>query len=425
MSLGPTARGLRAGLAGRALLPGALLGLGLLRLGGGEALAGHAGLLGWWSAWSGGAVLLAGAAAGQEGAGLLSAAGSLAAAGLVVRLATTPEDWLIQGLLWVAASGLALAVSLLPWERLVRDPRIPTCVTLVALILPLVVGSAAGGARAWLRAGPLQLQPVELAKVGAILLLAGRLGLAPPGSASHGISEPSGPLPARELVWLALLWSGFAGALVAQRDLGGAALVALLLPAGLLLAGYPARVPLGALLLAGGAGLLLLGLYPHALARVEGMRALWRLETAGAYQLWQGLASLALGGLWGRPGGFGDGLAVPAGATDLPLAAVAPGAGLVAVWGILYLQWSIVARGLGMAETAEGAARLLTGLVAVLWGLETLLPTAGWLGLAPLTGLPLPLVSRGGSALVAHGILLGWLLWGARQRLGGAGARAG
>lgn len=78
-----------------------------------------------------------------------------------------------------------------------------------------------------------------------------------------------------------------------------------------------------------------------------------------------------------------------------------------------------------MAETAEGAARLLTGLVAVLWGLETLLPTAGWLGLAPLTGLPLPLVSRGGSALVAHGILLGWLLWGARQRLGGAGARAG
>src|SRR5690606_5063576 len=173
----------------------------------------------------------------------------------------------------------------------------------------------------------------------------GRLGLAPPGSASHGISEPSGPLPARELVWLALLWSGFAGALVAQRDLGGAALVALLLPAGLLLAGYPARVPLGALLLAGGAGLLLLGLYPHALARVEGMRALWRLETAGAYQLWQGLASLALGGPWGRPGGFGDGLAVPAGATDLPLAVVAPGAGLEAVWGILSLQWSSVAGG--------------------------------------------------------------------------------
>lgn len=402
------------------LLPGLVLSLGLARLGGWEALAAHARVVGWWGAWSGAAVLLARGAAGREGAWLLAAAGSLAAAGLVITATVTPERLGVHGLLWVAASGLALVAGALPWERLAAVPHAPAALTLVALLLPLVAGTEVGGARAWLRWGPLNLQPAEVAKVGAILFLAGRLGAAgaqaPAGRAVSGTwAARWGPGTGRELLGAGAIWCLVTAGFVLQRDLGGAALVALLFPAGLLLAGYGGRTSLAVLIAVGVAGWALVTLYPHALARLDAWRALWRLEAAPAYQGWQGLASLALGGLWGRPGGFVDGLPVPAAATDLPLAVVAPGAGLLAVWGILYLQWSIVDRGLGAARAAGGRDRLLVGLAAVLWGLETLLPTAGWLGLVPLTGLPLPLVSRGGSALVVHGILLGWLLWGLRR----------
>lgn len=402
------------------MLPVLVLALGLARLGGFQALTAHAGFVGRWGAWSGTAVLLAWGAAGAGGARLLAAAGSLAAAGLVVTLAVSPEWLAVHGILWVAASALALVASLLPWDRLAAGARGPALVTLTALLLPLVAGTEVGGARAWLRWGAFSVQPAELAKVGGILVLAGRLAPAAARFSSEAGARRS-PAPrrglgaGREFLGAAVFWCLVTAGFVVQRDLGGGALVFLLFPAGLLLAGWGWRPALAVLFSAGVAGWVLLTLYPHGLARLEAWQALWRLEMAPAYQGWQGVASLALGGLWGRPGGFIDGLPVPAAATDLPLAVIAPGAGLVAVWGILYLEWSIVDRGLGAARMLDGTARVLVGLAAVLWGLETLVPTAGWLGLLPLTGLPLPLVSRGGSALLAHGILLGWLLWGLRR----------
>lgn len=406
------------------LLPALILALGLARFGGWQALAAHSGFLGWWGAWSGTAVLLARSAAGEDGAWLMASAGSLAAAGLIVTLTAGPARLAAHGLLWVAASALALVLSVLPWEELVQAHRRAAVGTLLALLIPLVAGTEVGGTRAWLRWGTWSLQPAELAKAGAILFLAGRL--APQAQASGGLvagrpasstrgHQPQDPKRLGEILDVGAFWCLVTAGFVLQRDLGSGAVVFLLLPAGLLLAGWNWRPLMAVLGLAGVAGWACIPHFPHAVARVEAWQGLWRLDPASAYQVWQGLASLALGGLWGRPAGFGEGLPVPAAATDLPLAIIAPGAGLVAVWGILYLQWFIVDKGLGAARASGGAARVLVGLAAVLWGLEALVPTAGWLGLLPLTGLPLPLVSRGGTALITHGILLGWLLWGLRR----------
>lgn len=360
----------------------------------------------------------------------MASAGSLAACGLVVTRAAWPERLGAHGLLWVAASATALLISTLPWERLVQTSWRAGAWTLAALLLPLVAGTEVGGTRAWLRWGPWSLQPAELAKAGAILVLAGKLPPAPGSLPARAEAcprrlapehHPRGLRGIRELVGAGFFWCLVTAGFVLQRDLGSGAVVFMLLPAGLLLAGWGWLPVTAVLVLGGAAGWVLLSHFPHALARVEAWLALWRLEPAASYQVWQGLASLALGGLWGQPAGFSEGLVVPAAATDLPLAIIAPGAGVVAIWGILYLQWTIVDRGLGAARASGGSARVLVGLAAILWGLEALVPTAGWLGLLPLTGLPLPLVSRGGTALIAHGILLGWLLWGLRRARGTAG----
>ncbi|WP_231699405.1 FtsW/RodA/SpoVE family cell cycle protein [Limnochorda pilosa] len=394
---------------------------GLARLGV-AALGSHLPLVAGFALWSAGVVAAAWMACGREGARLMAAAGGLAAGGLLVARGTQPEQVATQALLWLGSSGLALVATAVPWRRLARYPRTAGLASLVLLVLPLAVGVEAGGARAWLRWGVLHFQPAEVARVLAILFVAGLLaegvGRGGRGSPAAGIERPWRPDRAAMLPagagWLLL-----AAVLVAQRDLGGAALLYGLLPAAWLLAGgrwltAAAAVGLGA---AGAVGLATL--FHHATARVAAWADPWGQLSTGGYQVLQGLASLRLGGLWGVGARLTAGSAVPAAATDLPLAVIAEGAGLVAVLGILYLEWWIVDGGLRAAGRAQDLlTRVLTGSAALLWGLETLVPVAGWLGVVPLTGLPLPLVSRGGTALLAHGILLGWMLWALRAGRG-------
>lgn len=410
------------------LLPGSILIFGLVRQGVPFPDGMDAGRLLAFAAWNAGFVLLARRAAGRDGALVAASAGGLAAVGLVVAGTLHPEG--VQGglLFWWLASAVALLAAATPWERMVRYPRLAACASAGLLLLPLVAGIEVGGARAWVRLGDLGFQPGELARILGILVLAGSLARA--GGARPGAVAGSDPLGDRRPVGRAALslgatWLLLTGLWVAQRDLGGAGISYLLFPLAWFLAGGGWMVTLLATGLGLGGGLGLISLYPHASARVAGWSPPWEEMARSSYQQAQGLVSLRLGGLWGQGAGGGAGAGmVPAAATDLPLAVVAQGAGVLAVWGILYLQWCIVDRGLRAASRAPGLqARLVVGTAALLWALEVLVPVAGWLGLVPLTGVPLPLVSRGGSALLAHGLVLGWLLWGLRRARAGEGPR--
>ena len=138
--------------------------------------------------------------------------------------------------------------------------------------------------------------------------------------------------------------------------------------------------------------------------------------SADAYQLYQARKMMALGGTWGSffSGQATEDLAVyhlPEDHTDFIYCVLGerfglPGLALVLVlYGVLVWRTAVVA-----LETREPFGRLLAAGVAALLAVQTLINTGVTVGLLPVTGLPLPLVSYGGSGLLAHCLALGLVL---------------
>jgi rod shape determining protein RodA len=138
--------------------------------------------------------------------------------------------------------------------------------------------------------------------------------------------------------------------------------------------------------------------------------------TADTYHLHQARQMIALGGWLGSAGGDGavdDRLTprVPEPHTDSIFALLCERLGLIGAGGVLACYGLMVARGLAIAQaTREPFGRLLALGLSTLLGVEALINTGMMAGLVPITGLSLPLVSYGGSGLVAHGIALGLLV---------------
>jgi cell division protein FtsW (lipid II flippase) len=131
------------------------------------------------------------------------------------------------------------------------------------------------------------------------------------------------------------------------------------------------------------------------------------------YHLHQAKQMLALGGAWGSywSGPVVDDPVVyhvPEGATDSIVAVLGERFGLAGVAALLGIYVLLVGRMLAIAErTREPFGRLVAAGVAALFAVETLINTGMMVGLLPITGLSLPLVSYGGSGLVSHSLALG------------------
>ena len=134
------------------------------------------------------------------------------------------------------------------------------------------------------------------------------------------------------------------------------------------------------------------------------------------FQIVQALHAFARGGLFGL--GLGAGLPeiagrlpVPAIHTDFPLAAIGEEMGLAAVLGVLGLYLIVLERGLRVAAAAADPFRaLLAAGLALVVGVQALVIAAGDLRIIPLTGITLPLVSYGGSSILANALVVGLLL---------------
>src|SRR3954451_8870145 len=296
-------------------------------------------------------------------------------------------------------------VSRLPLTLVVRYTKLLLIASFVMLVLVRLpgVGLKINGARRWLGAGPLQFQPSEIMKLALVLHTAAVIAAKP--KIARNLRTVAGPV------------FGVGGAAVLliarQPDLGNALVICFTLAAMLVAAGLPIR-QLG---LVAGAGAFLVLLFallePYRRARLFSFLDPWQHAGGAGFPAGQGQIAIGSGGLFGH--GLGASIQkiyyVPEAHTDFILAVIGEELGLAGVLGLLSLYGIIGYAGLRTARNAKGTyAKLLAGGLTSLILCQALLNVYAVLGLAPLTGVPLPFISSGSTSLIvmlgAMGLLL-------------------
>jgi len=314
----------------------------------------------------------------------------------------------------VIGVGLLVIVSRLPLDRL--RALAPTLVV-TALILclgVLAVGEQINGARRWITVGPLVFQPSELAKLAVVVWTSAYLSRRTPPRTLQELARPLG-----------ILVLVFAGLVLVEPDLGTALVLLLVVGAVLLVSGTRMRLLASAYGIVFGLAAIAAWSSPYRRDRLLTFLDPWKDPTGSGLQNVQALISFGSGGIFGR--GLGSGLAplyyLPEAHTDMMFAVVGEELGLVGVTLVLMAFCAFGYAGIRLAIACRDpfAKRLAAGVTALVCG-QAAINMAACVGIAPLTGIPLPFVSYGGSSLVVMLVGVGVLLNIARD--GGRAAAA-
>jgi len=282
------------------------------------------------------------------------------------------------------------------------------------LMLPFVpgLGRTAGGARIWVRLGPIGFQPGELAKICLAIFFAGYLTenreLIAAGTWRVGpfnLPEP------RHLFPILAAWSVSVVVMIGQRDLGSSLLFFTLFVIMLWIATEKASfLALGTVLFAG-AAYGAWSMFDHVKTRVSIWLDPWSLYQTKGYQIAQAQFAMASGGIGGSGLGLGTPTKIPEAKNDFIFAAIGEELGLFGATAILIAFVLMVGAGYRAAVRAERPFEklLAVGLTTIL-GVQAFIIIAGVIRVLPLTGVTLPFVSYGGSSLVANYILLALLM---------------
>jgi len=279
---------------------------------------------------------------------------------------------------------------------------IVTVVLMVLVLLPHF-GVEVNGARRWLRLGPLQMQPAELAKIAAIVFMALWLER----HRDRLSSLENGVVP-----FLALL--GFTILLVIlERDLGTTMIVAGILLAQFLVAGGRKRHVLLLLLIMALCVYIFIRMEPYRLHRILAFIDPWSDPLNTGFQAIQSVVALGSGGFAGV--GLGHSIQkyqwLPFAHTDFIFAIVGEETGLLGTSAVLALFGLFAYRGYRVALKAPDAFGSLLACGVTTWiALQAMINIAAVTVTLPTTGIPLPFISYGGSslaiALLAVGILI-------------------
>ena len=286
---------------------------------------------------------------------------------------------------------------------------------MTALFLCLVVlgiGTRVNGARRWIAFGPATFQPSELAKIALAIWAAAYLAKRPAPRTLNDLWRPVG-----------VLVGLFCLLVLAEPDLGTAIALVVVVAAILLISGTPGTtLSLGAGIVVA-LGTVAIWFEPYRRARLFSFLDPWKDAQGAGFQTVQALISLGSGGVFGT--GLGQGVVkinyLPEAHTDMILAVVGEELGLVGVTAVVAAFAAFAYAGLRIALRCKDpfGKRLAVGLVALVCG-QAVINLAAVLGLAPLTGIPLPFISYGGSSLVVALLSVGILL-----NIAGSGAAAG
>src|SRR5207248_5424448 len=274
--------------------------------------------------------------------------------------------------------------------------------SLFLLLAVLVLGQAVNGARRWINLGPLVFQPSELAKLALAVWAASYLARRRPPQTLAQLWRPIG-----------LLATVFCVLLLAEPDLGTAITILLMLAGMLLVAGTPGRTLGAGLSLAGAVSLLAVWFEPYRRARLFSFVDPWHDAQGAGYQTVQAILGLGSGGIFGR--GLGQSIEkanfLPEAHTDMIFAIIGEELGLVGATALIaaYATFAYVGLRIALRCRDPFGKALATGVTMLVCG-QAAINIAAVMGLAPLTGIPLPFVSYGGSSLIVAlagvGILL-------------------
>jgi cell division protein FtsW len=245
-------------------------------------------------------------------------------------------------------------------------------------------------------------QPSELAKLALAIWAASYLANRRPPRTLGELAKPFG-----------LLGCLFAGLIVLEPDLGTAIAIVLMLFAMLLVAGTSARVLGAALAIAGAAGIFAIWLEPYRRARFFAFLHPWDDAQASGFQIVQAMIGMGSGGIFGV--GLGQGVQkifyLPEAPTDMMLANIGEELGLIGVTGVLlaYLMFAYAGFRIALGCRDPFGKRLAAGLTVLVCG-QAAVNVWAVVGIAPLTGIPLPFLSYGGSSLVVLLASVGILL---------------
>ncbi|HEY5816664.1 MAG TPA: putative lipid II flippase FtsW [Solirubrobacterales bacterium] len=286
-------------------------------------------------------------------------------------------------------------------------------VSLFLLVVVLFAGTTVNGSSRWLGSGFLQVQPSELAKVALILYAADLLARKP-----KRVKSIEGLMPFLLVTAVAVLL------IVAEPDLGTSMVIAFAVSATLIAAGARLRdlALIGAVLAF--FALLMTVIEPYRMARLTGFLNPGADAGGAGFQAAQAKIALGSGGLFGV--GIGNGVQkafyLPEAHTDMISAVIGEELGLVGILGVVGLFSLFGYAGLQIAKKAKDTyGKLLVAGLTSLVLVQATINLFAVMGLAPLTGVPLPFVSYGNSSLMATLFAVGLILNVAR----GGTARAG
>ncbi len=310
-----------------------------------------------------------------------------------------------QGIKLIVFSGMAVVLSRIP-ESLWKAAAFPAYGVILSMLLAVeLLGAVSGGSQRWLELGFIRLQPSELMKLCIVLAVARFYEML-----------PAGEIRGFNALWPAMLMIGLPFGLVfIQPDLGTAVMIAAGGIVVVFLAGVPMRLFVGA-------GALIAGLLPIVFASMhdyQRKRVLIFLDPesdplGAGYHITQSKIAIGSGGIFGK--GFLNGTQshldyLPEGQTDFVFATMAEEWGLVG--GVAIILGFVVLTRWGMRVATRAPTRFgrltAAGLISTIF-FYVAINLMMVMGLAPVVGIPLPLVSFGGTAMLTVMLCLGVLM---------------
>ena len=300
-------------------------------------------------------------------------------------------------------------------------------VTLIGMVLVLVAGSVINGARRWIVIGPVSIQPSEFAKLAAIIWTSAKLStMRKWGKARYNnpLTNLQGYVGERVgymlpmLVWPII----FAVLTILQPDMGTTVLIFGFSFILIYLAGFDGRFFGGAFAVAGVIGFIAARMSPYRWERIQSWFDPWPHAQDMGYQTVQGLLAVGSGGILGE--GFMQGTSkyfyLPEAHTDFAFAVWAQEMGFVGAVFVVLLVTAFTYFGFRIANKSrdEFGRWLAMGITLLISG-QALFNIAMVCGIMPVTGVPLPFISYGGSSLLMNFMAIGLLASVGRRNVEG------
>ncbi len=314
-----------------------------------------------------------------------------------------PMRFLVKQGLYAGAGLVLLAVfTRVDYHALRPLAPLLLAVALVGCVAVLAVAPAINGAQRWFLVGPISIQPAEIAKLAVLVWACAVLSRRPAPTTLGELLKPVG-----------IVVAVFGTLIVVEPDLGTTIALFVMIAGILLVSGVPFRLFALTATLALGAGALAIWMEPYRRERLFSFLDPWKDAQGAGFQNVQAIIGMGSGGITGE--GLGQGIQkvnfLPEAHTDMIFAVVGEELGFVGS-SLVIAAFAVFAwAGFRVALQCRDpfGKRLAAGITTLICG-QAAVNLAAVLGIAPLTGIPLPFVSYGGSSLLVLLCCVGVLL---------------